>query len=285
MRSSPERAWITVLCGLVLLAGCARAPVTPPKPVAPAPAAVTAEDLVVLLQERSAAIRTMKALLSVEATGGSIKGTQRLDATLLYQRPGSLRLQAFARLGFPVLDLTLVDDLYQVKLPMNGKLLKGHLTDLDRQGAQNSMGTPITLALQATMGNLTVFSISPADQLVLREEDGSYVLDVIPAGTGEVGMRRLWFDRGTLEVIRQDFLSVAGELTATIVFQDYRAVGTTAKGRLMRPYLVRAEDKRSQALLVLNYREIILNPEVVPQDWGNPGPESNVRTNELKGAG
>jgi outer membrane lipoprotein-sorting protein len=282
MRSSPERAWITLFCGVVLIAGCARAPVAPPKPVASE--AVTAESLVVLLQERSAAIRTMKALLSVEATGGAIKGTQRLDATLLYQRPGSLRLQAFARLGFPVLDLTLADDLYQVKLPMNGKLLKGHLTDLDRQGAQGGTGTPITLAIQATLGSLTGFSISPTDQLMLREENGSYVLDVIPAGSAEIGMRRLWFDRGTLEVARQDFVGAAGELTATILFQDYRVVGTTPTGRLMRAHLVRAEDKRTQALLLLNFREIILNPELVPQDWGNPGPESSMDSNVQKGA-
>lgn len=282
MRFLPERAWVTVLCGVVLIAGCARAPVAPSKPVGPA--AVTVEELVALLQDRGAAIQTMKALLSVEATGGSLKGTQRLEAALVYRRPGALRLQAFARLGFPVLDLTLMDDLYQVKLPMNGKLLKGHVADLDRQGGQGGMGTPIALALQATMGNLTGFSISPTDHVALREEDGLYVMDVIPTGIGEVGARRLWFDRSTLEVVRQDFLGAAGELTATMVFQDYRAVGMTPSGRLMRPYLVRAEDKRSQAMLVLTFREIIPNPELTAQDWGNPGPESKVEYDAPKGA-
>jgi hypothetical protein len=134
MRSSPKRVSITFLCGILLIAGCARAPVPPPKPVVPA--VVTVEELVALLEERGAAIQTMKALFSVEAAGGSLKGTQRLEAALVYRRPGSLRLLGFARLGFPVFDLTLVDDLYQVKFPMNGKLLKGHLADLDRQGAR-----------------------------------------------------------------------------------------------------------------------------------------------------
>jgi outer membrane lipoprotein-sorting protein len=273
---------LLIIISIALLTACARAPITPPKAVGPA--AVTVEELVALLQERGAAIQTMKALLSVEATGGNLKGTQRLEAALVYRRPGSLRLQAFARLGFPVLDITLVDDLYQVKFPMNGKLLKGHLADLDRQGGQGGMGTPLALALQATMGNLTGFSISPTDHVALREEDGLYVLDIIPTGIGEAGARRLWCDRSTLEVVRQDFLGAAGELTATMVFQDYRVVGTTAGGPLMRPYLVRAEDKRSQAFLVLTFREIVPNPELTPQDWGSPGPEPKAEYDAPQGA-
>jgi hypothetical protein len=176
-------------------------------------------------------------------------------------------------LGFAVLDVTLVDDLYQIRFPMNGKFLKGHLADLDRPGGPGGMGAPISLALQATMGNLNGFSISPTDHVALREEEGLYVLDIIPTGIGETGARRLWLDRSTLEVVRQDFLNAAGELTATMLFQDYRAVGTATGGRLMRPYLVRAEDKRSQALLVLTFREIVPNPELTPQDWGTPGPD------------
>lgn len=57
---------------------------------------------------------------------------------------------------------------------------------------------------------------------------------------------------------------------ATMVFQDYRAIGMADGQTLMRPYLVRAEDKRSQASLVLTYREILPNPELTPQDWGRP---------------
>jgi hypothetical protein len=109
-------------------------------------------------------------------------------------------------------------------------------------------------------------------------------MDVIPTGVGEVGARRLWFDRGTLEVVRQDFLGPAGELLATMVFQDYRAIGTAAGRPMMRPYLVRAEDKRSQASLVLTYREIVPNPELTPQDWGAPGPEPKAEYDAPQGA-
>ena len=281
MRCSPEvirnvevrRGWVflSLAVCVVLLAGCARAPVSPSVPSPPV--AVTAEELVALLRARGAAIQTMKAQFSVEAMGGTIKGTRRMEAALVYQRPGSVRLQTFARIGIPVFDLMLAGDHYQVKFPMNGKMMQGRVAELDRQGSQGGLGAPITLGLQATLGNLSGFSVSPTDHVALREEGGWYVLDVIPAEVGEAGAHRLWFDRGTLEVVRQDFLGVAGELTATIVYQDYRAVGSTTGERFIRPYLVRAEDVRSQAMLVLTFREIVPNPELTPQDWGSMGSE------------
>ncbi len=280
MRRSRKVRCLSFMVGLALLAGCARAPMVPSTP--PAPAAVTAEELVALLQERGAAIQTMKAQFSVETTGGTLKGPQRLEAALVYQRPGSIRLQTFTRIGIPFFDLLLADDFYQVKFPMNGKSQKGRVAELDRQIGS---GAPITLGLQATLGNLSGFSISPTDHVALREEGGQYVLDVIPTGIGEAGARRLWVDRGTLEVNRQEFLGASGELTATVMFQDYRAVGSAAGRRLMRPYLVRAEHVRSQTVLVLTFREIVPNPELTPQDWGSLGPEPKAEQAAPKGDG
>jgi outer membrane lipoprotein-sorting protein len=237
------------------------------------PVGATAEELVALLQQRGAAVRTMRAQFSVEATGGPIKGAQRMEAALIYQRPGSIRLQTFARMGFPFFDLVLVEDDYQIRFPMNGKLRKGRVAELDREGGQGGLGAPIMLAIQATLGNLNGSPVRPTDHVAVREEGGQYVLDVIPTGLDEAGARRLWFDRRSLEVVRQDFLGASGELTATIQFQDYRPVGPTAMGPLLRPYFVRAEDVRSQAKLVLTFHEIVPNPELTPQDWGITGRE------------
>ena len=275
-------AWqgASLAIGSILLAGCARAPVASPLP--PGTAVVTAEELVTLLRERGAVIQTLKAQFLVEATGGTLKGTQRMEAALVYQRPGSIRLQTFARMGFPVFDLMVADDHYHVTFPMSGKSLKGHVAELGRQAG---LGTPITLGLQATLGNLSGFSIAPTDHVALREEGGLYVLDVIPTEVGATGTRRLWFDRGTLEVLREDFLEASGQLTAMMLFQDYRAVGPATGGRLMRPYLVRAEDLRSQAVLVLTFREIIPNPELTPHDWRSIEPEPRAEQPALKGGG
>lgn len=250
--------WLAVL---VLLAGCARAPVVPQ---APGPSAVSVEELVAKLQEREAAVRTLKALFAVEASGSALKSPQRMEAAMVYQRPGTIRLQAFARLGFPLFDLMLADGQYHLLFPLQGKTQKGLLSDLDRKGG---MSAPIALGLQATMGSLGGVILS-TDQVFLRDENSHYVLDVMAEPNRNSVARRLWFERKTLEIVRQDLFDAAGGLAATMVYQGYRAVGSTSAGPLTWPSRVLAEDGLGQAKLVLTFHEIIPNPELTPQDWG-----------------
>jgi outer membrane lipoprotein-sorting protein len=255
-----------------ILTGCARAPSTPSG--MPAPVPITAEELLVRVQARGDAIQTMKAQFSIEATGKDVKGTQRMEAALVYQRPSLVRLRTFARIGLPIFDLLLMDGRYQVKIPMQGKYLTGRLAELDRQ---EGLGPSILLGVQATLGNLTGTSVSPADRVALKEERNLYALEVIPSEEGIVGARRLWFDQRSLDLVREEFLSATGEPQAVITFEDYRPVATIVMGAapvpISRPYLVKAEESYGRAKLVLVFREIILNAELSPQDWGTAATE------------
>jgi hypothetical protein len=216
------------------------------------------------MQEREAAVRTLKALFAVEASGGALKAPQRMEAALVYQRPGTIRLQTFARLGFPIFDLMLADGQYHLLFPMQGKTQKGPVSELDRKGGT---GTTITLGLQATLGSLGG-AIQPTDQVFLSDEDSHYVLDVMAEPGRNIVGRRLWFERTTLEIVRQDLFDASGSVTATMVYQSYRAVGATSAGPLTWPSRVLAEDGLGQAKLVLTFHEIIPNPALTPQDWG-----------------
>lgn len=268
MPCSPSlRTVLGVGLGLVLLAGCARAPIAPSVP--PKPTAVTAEELVTKLREREAAVRTLKALFAVEASGGPLKATQRMEAALVYQRPGTIRLQGFARLGFQVFDLTLADGQYHLVFPMQGKSLKGSVSELDQKPG---IGAPIILGLQATLGSLDI-AILPTDQVALREENGQYVLDTTSMQNGATVARRLWFDETTLEIVRQEIFDANGILQATMVYQNYRAVGATSAGSLTWPSRVQAEAGPGQAKMVLTFREVIPNPELTAADWGPVGSE------------
>jgi outer membrane lipoprotein-sorting protein len=278
-------AWLT------LSTGCTT--VSRPPSAAPPPPMLTAQELVARLQERGAVIQTLKAQFSIEATGKEIKGTQRMEAAMIYQRPNQIRLRTFARIGFPIFDLMLIDDRYQMKIPMQGKLLNGRVTDLDQH---QGLGPSILLGVQATLGNLNGATVSATDHLTLHDEAGQYVLEVTPSVNGSGG-RRLWFDQGTLELVREEFLDSAGQTQATIVFLDYRPVGSVAadsKGQvveIVRPYLVRAEDASGRAKLVLTFREIVPNPELSPEDWGvtaamplaeSPGLDSDAQVSVLE---
>ncbi len=251
-----------LLVGLALLAGCAKTPVAPPVPMAPSP--VTAEELVAKLQEREAAVRTLKALFTVEASGSKLKSPQRMEAALVYQRPGTIRLQAFARLGFPLFDLMLADGQYHLLFPLQGKTHKGPVSELDRK---SGVGAPVALGLQATMGSLGGV-ILPTDHVSLRDENNQYVLDVMAeTGLNRVA-RRLWFAQKTLDIVRQDLFDASGNVAATMAYQHHHVVGSTSAGPLTWPSRVLAEDGRGQATLVLTFHEIIPNPELTSQDWG-----------------
>jgi outer membrane lipoprotein-sorting protein len=262
----------------LLSAGCAR--VSRPPDVAPAPADLSAQELIARLQERGSAIQTLKAQFSIEASGKEIKGTQRMEVAMIYQRPDLVRLRAFARIGFPIFDLVLIQDRYHMKIPMQGKFLSGSVAEIERQ---KGLGPSILLGIQATMGNLNGTTVLATDKLSLRAEGGLYILEVIPAAR-TAGARRLWFDQGTLELVRQEFLDSSREIQATIVFEDYRSVGTTAVGAsgrivpIVRPYLIRAEDANGRAKLLLTFREIIPNPHLSPEDWGISAAEPLIGT-------
>src|SRR5437867_13249423 len=264
-------AVLAVAAWFILSAGCAR--VSRPPSVAPPPATLSAEELVARLQQRGAAIQTLRAQFSIEATGKDIKGTQRMEAALIYQRPNLIRLRTFARIGLPIFDLILINDRYQIKIPVQGKFLTGRVADLDRQ---EGLGPSILLGLKATLGNLNGTTVLATDHLTLYESEGLYVLEVIPSEEGVAVARRLWFDQTTLELVREELLGSSGQTQATLILQDYRPVGTTAGGAngqsvpIVRPYLVRAEDANGRAKLVLTFREIVPNPALSPQDWGAP---------------
>jgi len=257
---APTKGLLVGAAVLLLLAGCARAPVIPS-----APPTVKAEELVALLREREAAVQTLKAQFAVEASGAALKTPQKMEAALVYRRPGTIRLQTFARMGFPLFDLVLTDGQYRLLLPMQGKSQNGSVAELDHKSA---LGVPISLGLQATLGSLGG-TILPTDRVVLREENDQYVLDVLSVSQGGTVARRLWFTRRTLEVARQDLFDASGAVQATMVYQNYRAVGSTSAGPLTWPTRVQAEDGLGRAKLVLTFHDVIPNPELTSQDWGS----------------
>src|SRR3989442_6996234 len=174
-------------------------------------------------------------------------------------------------MGFPLFDLVLTDGQYRLLLPMQGKSQKGSVAELDHKSA---LGVPISLGLQATLGSLGG-TILPTDRVVLREENDQYVLDVLSVSEGGTVARRLWFTRRTLEVARQDLFDASGAVQATMVYQNYRPVGSTSAGPLKRPPPGRAEEGVGRAHLGRSFSGAIPNPELTSQDWGSAGGGGN----------
>ena len=96
-----------------------------------------------------------------------------------------------------------------------------------------------------------------------------------PSRTGAKTMlRRLWFERQTLLVVREDRLTESGAVEATIQYEDFRAIGgaealsTASEGRLLRPFKILLEDGKGQGSVEVTFHEMIPNQPLKATDLG-----------------
>ena len=108
-------------------------------------------------------------------------------------------------------------------------------------------------------------------------EDGErYRLEVFgPSQDGAQAIqRRLWFERQTLLVVREDRLTNLGDVEATIQYEDFRPIGDANGGsavgdvRLLRPFKISLEDGKGRGSVQVTFHEIIPNQPVNASDLG-----------------
>ncbi len=104
-------------------------------------------------------------------------------------------------------------------------------------------------------------SIAKNETVTLVEDGDRYRLEVFgPSPSGaQLLRRRLWFERQTLYVVREDRLTESGAVEATIQYEDFRAIG---EGRLLRPFKIVLEDGRGQGSVQVTFHEMTPNQPV-----------------------
>ena len=103
-------------------------------------------------------------------------------------------------------------------------------------------------------GVLGTGTIAKGETALLVEEGDEYRLEVSgPSPNGIQFMRRrLWFERQTFLVVREDRLTESGEVEATIQYEDFRPIGQAEEAssagdrRLLRPFRILLEDGKGQ---------------------------------------
>jgi len=257
--------------------------------ITPAPEEIlkeaTADQLVAVLEERAAAIQTLKGLFKVQVRGPGLPFAHRVQGAVFFQRPQALRLQGFTPFGGELFEFVLGADRYRLRIPSMGQDLAGTVAELDRSG---DLARPFRLSLFAMTGAAGIAPVTKGAHVRLVEEGARYRLDVSPPGeverTGEVWpARRLWFERRLLQVVQEERLTPSGEVDATIQCEDFRPVGRIVEegeaepdlaslrsdDTLVRPFKITAEDGRGQSSLVLTFQEMIPNPPLTPMDLGS----------------
>lgn len=264
------------LCvAISMLAGCAIFSPTHEQPLK----RVTAEELTELLRQRDAAIHSLKGLFSAKVRGGLIPIASRIEGAVYYRRPNALRLRGFTPLGNELFDFVQTDDLYRLRLPLEGKTYAGHQSDMKDTG---KLARFFQLGVWAVGGVLGTNSIAKDEMVKVVEEKGRHRLDVYASATGGTSpsrppTRRLWFDRRLL-VVQEDWLGSGGEVEATIQYDDFRpldemgSIPAEAMGdqdvRLFRPFKISLEDGRGQGSMQVIFHEMHHNQAIRAEDLG-----------------
>ena len=256
------------------IAGCATWRAQPPL------RAATAEQLIELLREREAAIRTLKGLFRAQIKAPGIPIAQQVEGAVFYRRPDALRLQGFNRLGGELFEIVLGEDLYRVRLPTTGQVLTGRVTELDRIG---QLGRPFQLSVWAVSGAVGITPVSDREKVLLSEDGDRYRMDVLMPGESngvDAGrpVRRIWFERQSFQVVQEDRLTPAGEVEATMQLEDFRPVDVSPTDQppsslksvmadpMVKPFKISMRDGQGQGALWLTFHEIVPNPSLKPEE-------------------
>jgi len=241
----------------------------------------TAEQLTALLQEQAEEVRTIKGLFSAKITGGILPIGQRVQGTVFYQRPNAIRLRGFTAVGSELFEFVQVEDQFKLRLPTMGREVVGRPSETDRLG---QLTRPFQLSVWAMSGIIGTQVVGPEEQVRLTEDGDRYRLDVW-IGSGNNGAtpmvtRRIWFDRRNLLVVREEKLSPAGDIEATMQFEDYRAVGASetvgaanvqqpvAAKRILRPFAIHMTDGQGSGSLHVTFHELIPNEPIKASELG-----------------
>jgi hypothetical protein len=265
--SSVSFSTVVAVLTLTLLSGCS---LFVPREEARLKQA-TVEELTALLSQREAAIQTMKGLFSAKVRGGIIPIASRMEGALYYRRPNAMRLRGFTAVGSELFEFVQADDQFRLRLPTMGRVLSGSPSDMSEMG---KLARPFQLSVWAMGGLLGTGTITKDETVALIEEGNRYRLEVFgPSPNGAKLMRRrLWFERQTLLVVREDRLTESGAVEATIQYEDFRMIGeaeaisSAGDGRLLRPFKILLEDGKGQGSVQVTFHEMIPNQPLSATD-------------------
>lgn len=254
----------------MLLSGCAWFQRAPEVPLRQA----TAEQLTGMLQEREAAIQTMKGLFRAQIKGNGVPIAQRVEGALYYRHPEALRLQGFNHLGSKLFEFSQNRERYRLDLPSEGKHFAGSREELQRA----KIGRLLQLSQWAVSGVVGTESSSRGERVALVEDDDRYRMDVFESAPEGRLLRRLWFERQLLQVVQEERVLTNGDVEASMTFEDFRpipmapAVAAPASEGSVRatlmPFKITIVDRVASGSVVLTFHEIVLNPELKPEELG-----------------
>lgn len=234
------------------------------------------QELLELLRTRRQALQTVKGLFSAQIQGPGIPITQTIHGTMIFQDPQLLRIKGFTRFGGSLFDFSLGQNQYVLSLPREGKMLSGSLEELQRNP---DVEKPIVLTVLAMSGVTGIETVTMQEEAVLLEEEDHYLLEVYAFDDGHVAKaaprRRIWFDRRTLYVIKEERIGSSGSVDASLQLDDFRKADPVVlvagqnggTGALRMPFHIMAQDGEGAGRITVKFTELQPNVPVTDKDF------------------
>jgi len=244
---------------IVLIAGCGpRHRISSEAPLLTA----TVQELVGRLEERTRAIQTLKALVTVRPEGQlSVTASLSFSRSADGGRP-SLRLKGFDPFGRTLFDLLSVGDRVRLTIPGEGRVVESG-PDRREDPSLPVQAAELRLALSALVGPF----IEPGEVPVIEQTGVMYQIHLVRLSGAEGRLtKRLWFERGRLTLEREELFNGKDEPAAFVEFSNYRSLsGIEWPDRIT---ITRRRDGTPEASrVILEFHEVHPNAVISPEEF------------------
>jgi len=237
----------------------------------------TREELLEKFNSTAGSIHSLNATVELKPIAGSkysgiIEEYHEVKAFLLAERPAYIRVIGQAPvIGTTVFDMASDSQEFRVSIPSKNKFLVGPVA-LERAGSK-----PIeNLRPQHLLDALLWPEIRKQETVLFEEFNGEtaryYVLTVLRGGYQTEILRKIWFDRSTLEVARLQSFGPRGILLSDTRFSNWQPVDaakpepgapvSASTANQQFPHSIRIERPHDDYRLDLQIAKITLNDDI-----------------------
>lgn len=215
-------------------------------------------------------LQTINATLELKPTAGSqytgvIQEYHEVKAFLLAARPYNIRMIGQVPVvGKTVFDMASDAQTFEVSIPSKNKFLTGSV------GLERPSSKPIENLRPQHLLDAVLWPEVHKEEIVLMEEFNNenaryYVLTVLRGGYTSEILRKIWFDREDLRVVRLDSYGAKGALLSDAQYGNWQPV---APGNAMEyPMQISIERPHDEYRLDLTINKIAINETLTPEQF------------------
>jgi hypothetical protein len=222
----------------------------------------TEEELLDRYNALARGLRSIDATLELKPTAGTkysgvIDEYHEVKAFLLASRPYNIRvIGQVPVVGKTVFDMVSDGQTFEVSIPPKNKFLVGQVA-LERQSSK-----PIENLRPQHLVDAVLWPEVRKEEVVLIEEYNDenaryYVLTVLRGGYKSEILRKVWFDRADLRVVRLQAYGPKGALLSDVRYANWQPVSAGSAEEY--PMSIRIERPRDEYRLDLTISKIVLN--------------------------